>query len=138
VRNLPRTLAWLLAAAMVLAPALAMAQADTMTLNDTKVFKTPARAPVVFTHLTHMGLDGVDCTECHHRYEGGLPPKGKNVLDARELEEGNPDILCSSCHRTPAALQKAFHAQCIDCHEKLLAAGKPTGPRLCGECHAWK
>ena len=55
-----------------------------------------------------------------------------------ELEEGNPALLCSACHTTPARLQKAFHAQCMDCHEKRLRAGRPTGPRLCGECHTWR
>jgi hypothetical protein len=120
-------------AALLLAPALAGAQADTMKLDDTKVFKHRTRPPVVFTHLNHMGLDGVDCTACHHRYEGR-----ENVLDARELEEGNPAILCSSCHTRPAQLQKVFHKQCIDCHESLAQKGKATGPRLCGECHAWR
>jgi c(7)-type cytochrome triheme protein len=128
-------LAAAMAAALVLAPTLAAAQADTMSLEDGKVFRIGTRAPVEFTHLTHMSLGG-DCTDCHHRYEKGRPRE--NVLDLSDLQEGNPSIRCASCHTTPAALQKAFHRQCIDCHERLSRQAKPTGPRLCGECHAWK
>jgi hypothetical protein len=104
-----------------------------MNLDDSAVFRHGTRAPVEFTHVAHMALG--DCTECHHRYEGRPP---QNVLDLGELSEGNPAIRCASCHRTPAALQKAFHQQCIDCHDRLSREAKPTGPRLCGECHAWK
>ncbi len=123
-----------LLAALVLAPVLAGAQADTMKLEDAKVFRAGTRPPVVFTHANHMALG--DCTECHHRYERGRPRE--NVLDLGELEEGNPAIRCASCHTTPAALQRAFHQQCIGCHDRLARQAKPTGPRLCGECHAWK
>ncbi len=129
-------LPWMLAAALVLAPALAGAQADTMKLDDSRVFRAGTRPPVAFTHSNHMGLEGSSCTDCHHRYEKGRPRE--NVLDLGELEEGNSAIRCAACHRTPAALQKVFHQQCIGCHERLSRQGKPTGPRLCGECHAWK
>ncbi|MEX1302369.1 MAG: cytochrome c3 family protein, partial [Desulfotignum sp.] len=49
------------------------------------------RGPVIFDHELHMFE--FDCLDCHHVMENG-----ENILDEADLEEGNPDILCSSCH----------------------------------------
>ncbi|NOY70343.1 MAG: cytochrome c3 family protein [Deltaproteobacteria bacterium] len=92
------------------------------------------RPPVDFLdnyHDTHM--ENLDCLDCHHKYLNG-----KNVLDEDDLEEGNPDILCSSCHKDNSKLnlRRAFHKQCIGCHDKLSAKGERRGPSLCGECHS--
>ncbi len=102
-----------------------------MMLSKTAVFGTLRRAPVEFTHEYHAG--GMSCLTCHHEFTNG-----KNVLDPGRLTAGDPSIQCSACHTTPAALERAFHAQCITCHDQLARKGQRGAPRLCGECHAWK
>jgi len=113
------------------------AQPDEIIINDSRIFKHPQRTPVRFPHGLHMGTVP-SCKDCHHVYRGG-----KNVLDESELTEGNPKILCSSCHALNKAdgrlgLMDAFHIQCIGCHRKLALKGKKSGPRLCGQCHPWR
>ncbi len=81
-------------------------------------------------HDTHM--DSVDCLDCHHIYEDG-----ENVLDEEELEDGEVEIECASCHDSSASLdfQQAYHRQCIGCHDRMRKEKEATGPCLCGECH---
>ncbi len=103
-----------------------------MLLSEKKVFGTLRRAPVEFTHDAHA--NGMSCLTCHHDFRNG-----KNVLDPGRLVPGDPSTQCATCHATPAALQQAFHGQCITCHDKLKKpAGRPGAPRLCGECHVWQ
>ncbi len=113
------------------APALLPAQQATMSLSDPKVFPRSSRGPVRFTHQYHMALDGGNCLVCHHRYVNG-----KNVLDIKDLKEGDPSLACASCHAKPADLQRVFHLQCISCHEASSKNGAVNPPRACGECHA--
>lgn len=101
--------------------------------NQKNAFTDRQRPPVNFLeemHDTHM--ENYDCLDCHHRYENG-----ENVLDEFELEEGNRDIQCSACHHSKAetGLRKAFHTQCIGCHEKSNDQEGGSLPILCGECH---
>lgn len=114
---------------IIAAVSYAVAQPEVIILNQAEN-SDKMRAPVEFTHETHM--ENYECLDCHHAYEDG-----ENVLDEGDLEEGNPDILCASCHDAGAALnaQKAFHRQCMGCHIKERKAGNGTGPELCGECH---
>lgn len=100
---------------------------------DDDPFENRQRPPSDFLaefHDPHM--ESQDCKACHHRYEDN-----ENVLEESELEEGNPDIRCASCHNDSSKtdLQKAFHHQCMGCHDKLSQKGQKTGPSLCGECH---
>jgi hypothetical protein len=91
------------------------------------------RPPVLFLEKYHdQHMENQDCLECHHKYE-----TGENILDEGDLEEGDPEILCASCHNNKVKynLQQAFHRQCIGCHDRLCAAKMKTGPSLCGECH---
>jgi len=130
-----KRLFWITAGAMVvLGVSLAGAQPDQITLDHIQAFGKKQRPPVLFPHNRHME-GGLSCKDCHHRYE-----QGKNVLDEGELEEGKPGIRCSECHPSKARikLREAFHRQCIDCHTRTEKAGKPSGPRLCGQCHPWK
>ncbi len=78
-----------------------------------------------FPHDAHM--DFLDCLDCHHQYENG-----ENTLNEADLYEGNPDIQCGSCHNGKKSfpLLRAFHRQCIQCHEQ-----EDSGPVNCGECH---
>jgi hypothetical protein len=113
-----------LAAVLLAAAPLALAAQDAiMKLANPKVFGSPSRPPVRFTHAGHQWLEGVTCLSCHHSSEGGEDP----VLAA-----------CASCHTTPRALQAAFHLSCITCHDAEKRKGRITGPRTCGECHAGK
>ena len=100
----------------------------------------------MFTHEDHM--DELDCLDCHHVYKDG-----ENVLDESDLEEGNPDISCCSCHNstTKIDLEEAFHSSCIPCHNEnskkfwiprkgiqwksFISNEGQQGPTLCGECH---
>ena len=88
------------------------------------------RGPVLFDHELHM-ID-FDCLDCHHVMENG-----ENILDYADLEEGNPDILCASCHNDQSKIDKtqAFHYQCMGCHNNYSLTSEPTGPVLCGGCH---
>ena len=112
-------------------PALLSAQQAEMSLSDPKVFGSVGRGPVRLTHKYHMALDGGNCLVCHHRFV-----KGRNVLDPKDLKEGDPSLQCATCHARPAQLQKVFHLQCISCHEKSSRNGAVNPPRVCGECHA--
>lgn len=88
------------------------------------------RTPVMFSHDLHMGL--YECLDCHHDMKDGA-----NVLDEDDLEEGNPDIQCATCHNDQASLdrQKAYHRQCMGCHIDNRKAGDVSGPEMCGACH---
>jgi len=113
------------------APAVLSAQQAEMSLSDPKVFPRSTRGPVRFTHRYHMALDKGNCLICHHRYQDG-----KNVLDIRDLKDGDPSLACASCHARPGELQRVFHLQCITCHEASSRNGARNPPRACGECHA--
>ena len=106
------------------------AQPEKIVLNNTEVFKHKKRSPVTFPHELHC--DGLECLDCHHRYE-----KGENVLDEDSLEEGNAEIRCAFCHTREARVQlrSAFHLMCTGCHTKNAKKGEKTGPRTCGGCH---
>jgi hypothetical protein len=104
-----------------------------MKLSDPAVFVHPSRPAVRFTHADHAALQGVTCLTCHHVFE-----KGKNILDPSTIAvDADPSLACALCHISPQALQKAFHLGCITCHDTEKRKGGVTGPRTCGECHAW-
>ena len=101
-------------------------------ISENGVFGTLQRAPVEFSHGAHAS--GMSCLTCHHDFKDG-----KNILDPGRLTPGNPAARCATCHTTRAALEQAFHGQCITCHDKLKKpAGRPGAPRVCGDCHVWK
>jgi hypothetical protein len=115
----------------VAAPALLPAQQADMSLSNPTVFGRANRGPVRFTHRYHMALDGGNCLVCHHRFEDG-----RNVLDVKEIREGDPSLRCARCHEKPRELQRVFHLQCITCHETSSRGSAVKPPRSCGECHA--
>jgi hypothetical protein len=86
---------------------------------------------VGFPHEQHIVL--YDCLECHHVYDD----QRNNILDPGALYEDNPDIRCIACHKSDAAIDpmRAFHRQCIGCHNQESAANRPSGPNMCSECH---
>jgi hypothetical protein len=128
-----RRMVGLLGAAVMLlgfSTRLAAEPPDIIILSKPKAFQSLSREPVRFTHGHHLSAKGVDCLTCHHVYKDG-----KNILDPSTLTPGNPAIRCETCHVTPASLQRAFHDQCITCHDTEKKHGRQTGPRACGECH---
>lgn len=99
-------------------------------------FPDRQRPSVDFLDELHdLHMENQECLSCHHNYEDG-----ENVLEEDELAEDNPDIRCAACHDDSSELdlQKAYHKQCMGCHESLYQSGHPTGPSLCGECHIRK
>jgi hypothetical protein len=70
---------------------------------------------VTFAHTKHTEDYGFDCDACHHlQMEGGFNK-------------------CSSCHED---LKNTLHRNCFrECHRKLKAEGKKTGPTACTGCH---
>lgn len=110
-------------------PIYLLAQSESIVINNKDIFKKRSRAPVEFPHARHIDLDGISCTDCHHRFE-----KGKNTLNPDELTEDNKSISCGSCHKGKSNLMKVYHSQCIGCHDGK-SKKQPAGPRMCGECH---
>lgn len=100
---------------------------DDMTHIPVDGFAKLERPQVPFEHDAHnekAGLD--DCVVCHH---------SMNDDGTQNLEESSEGESCASCHEVERAdggtpLMRAYHKQCITCHE---AQGK--GPVACGECH---
>jgi len=109
----------------------AFGQEEELVLDNPDAYTEKHRPAVVFPHELHMGE--YECLDCHHDYD----KDGENVLDEDLLEEGNEEILCSSCHDagTDVTIKKAFHRQCIGCHRDLRRSGEASPPELCGECH---
>jgi hypothetical protein len=113
-------------------PGLAEDSSGVIIISHADVFGTLSRADVRFPHQEHWTIEGLTCLSCHHAYKDG-----KNVLDLGSLAEGAPASQCASCHTTPRTFLESFHLLCIGCHDTEKRQGKPTGPRECGECHAW-
>ncbi len=91
-----------------------------------EAYKTRQRPPAVFKHDEHNQKAKVEeCIRCHHGVENG---KRSNTVSS----EGTP---CADCHKVKPTdgttpLTKAYHSQCIGCHQKL-----QKGPLACGQCH---
>jgi len=101
---------------------------------DKNVIVFPGKlGDVTFNHKLHSGLENVggvekvECSTCHHSYEGEGAVKA-----------------CSNCHvRTKKAdpagapnLKKAFHFRCRSCHKYTMDQGKKAGPdKKCKLCH---
>ncbi len=110
-------------------PVFLFGQMEMITI-DNPIFKSGSRSAVQFSHGRHMEMEGVSCTDCHHKFENGI-----NVLDPAELNSEDRSIYCGFCHNTPASLKKSYHRLCIGCHESMIKKNQTAGPRLCGECH---
>lgn len=92
-------------------------------------FKPRTKGPVFFRHQPHEAA-GVNCTACHHDYDGR-----RNVW-----RQGLPVPKCEACHparpRTEILdLKNAFHRQCKGCHLKFRQQCRPAGPVKCQDCH---
>ena len=96
-----------------------------------KIGCSKERESVPFPHEIHM--ESYDCEICHHVYDENK----NNVVDTMELYEGNPDIMCSSCHASDNKIntQEAFHRQCMGCHIQAATMDQAAVPTLCNDCH---
>jgi len=131
---------------MAIVPLFLYAQNEEI-LIDNAAFGKKSRKPVVFSHMKHREVEGISCTDCHHHFVFLNSSMGRRVLcrDCHRLvEKGESlpadsglekDLSCSGCHKGDAALEKAYHRQCIGCHEKQKKMKKAAGPVMCGECH---
>lgn len=99
--------------------------------EDMKEIKADAFAPhsrpaAVFVHDAHNEKAALeDCAVCHH----GKDDKGNQ--DKEDMSAGTP---CAECHAVSGAtgtpLKRAYHQQCINCHED-----RGAGPTHCAGCH---
>ncbi|MFP5212720.1 MAG: cytochrome c3 family protein [Acidobacteriota bacterium] len=115
---------------------------DTITLKS-KLWATPTKAPVEFTHKKHYEDLKIACAECHH-----VMKDGKNVW-----KEGDKVQKCEECHTEPTVtaekklppdqqklnLKIAFHDNCLGCHQKTKKDKPDTkAPVTCAACHPGK
>jgi hypothetical protein len=120
-----RCLPILIVAVILTFSQLASSQED-MTVIAPDAFGKLTRPAATFVHDQHNEKAGVeDCVLCHHGGSDG-------VQDPEFSTEGIP---CADCHavqpdKGTTGLSKAYHLQCISCHEQ---SGK--GPLACGQCH---
>ena len=111
---------------LALSAGAALSQAN-MTHVQEEAFPRDQRPPAVFEHDAHNSQAGVyDCSVCHHVYEDGEKVQGAMSVNKE----------CSDCHGVESTqdnsmpLMKAYHEQCISCHQE-----EDAGPLACGECH---
>ena len=101
---------------------------------DKNVIVFPGKlGDVTFLHSLHSGLENVggvekvECSTCHHTYEGEGAVKACgdcHVRSKKEAPANTPD------------LKKAFHFRCRDCHKYTMEQGKHAGPdKKCKLCH---
>jgi hypothetical protein len=92
--------------------------------SDKEVVRLEAKnGTVTFPHKIHADREDVQCTTCHHTYQG----------------EGSPQP-CTGCHTKDSTdvpkTMKAFHDSCKGCHEEKAQAGEKSGPvKPCAGCH---
>ena len=101
---------------------------------DKNVIVFPGKlGDVTFNHKLHSGLqdvgglEKVECSTCHHTYEGEGAVKtcgDCHVRSKKSVTEGTPD------------LKKAFHFRCRSCHKYTMEQGTKAGPdKMCKLCH---
>lgn len=116
----------ILTVAVILAFSQLASSQEDMTVIAPDAFGELTRPAATFAHDQHNEKAGVeDCVLCHHGGSDG-------VQDTESSTEGTP---CADCHAAQAdkgatSLNRAYHRQCIGCHEQ---SGK--GPLACGQCH---
>ncbi|OGP93950.1 MAG: hypothetical protein A2Z19_07890 [Deltaproteobacteria bacterium RBG_16_54_18] len=104
---------------------IALAQPEKITINNK--YPNKVQTPVVLSHKVHAAAAA--CNECHHTLKKGEQPATVQK--------------CAECHKAADSgekgLKKAYHSNCQDCHKKLAAEGKKTGPTVkCSGCHPSK
>ena len=121
---MPRLCALLTALILALAYPSGVSARDGAVLAP-EALKPLTRPPAAFDHDPHNEQAGLeDCLICHHGGENGV----------QDPEDNTAGIPCAECHpvKTDSGtpLMRAYHRQCLDCHEK-----EKKGPLTCGGCH---
>ena len=101
---------------------------------DKNVIVFPGKlGDVTFNHKLHSGLENVggvekvECSTCHHTYEGEGAVKACSNCHIRSKKQAATDTL---------DLKKAFHFRCRSCHKYTMEQGKHAGPeKKCKLCH---
>lgn len=91
---------------------------------------------VTFHHKLHStltdvgGLEKVECSTCHHTYEGEGAVKPCTQCHIRSKKAAKGETL---------DIKKAFHYRCRNCHKYTMRQGKYAGPdKKCSLCHIKK
>jgi hypothetical protein len=109
-----------------------------------------AGGPVIFSHLAHDQLYGIDCATCHHEskrpgndpLQCGLchPPEFTPLYVSMHTTYFTEEEHCARCHHiefTGMVYDHDTHAEnytfgCTDCHHDVDI--EPV-PQSCGDCH---
>lgn len=105
--------------------------------------------PVAFDHSMHR--DMASCATCHH-HTTGTPPVDEHCAKCHKNSGPSASAACAACHPANpcdaseklqgkdadvatfhleiAGLKRAYHINCLGCHQEM---GAPTG---CDDCHA--
>ena len=118
---------------MLLLPAAFTVAGDEIPADKHVIVFPGKLGDVTFNHMLHStleqvgGLEKVECSTCHHTYEGEgavKPCSDCHVLGKKAAEGETPD------------LKKAFHYRCRTCHKYTMEQGKHAGPdKKCKLCH---
>ena len=88
---------------------------------------------VTFNHKLHSGLENVggvekvECSTCHHTYEGDGVPGACGECHARNKDDAAADV---------PVRKEVFHYRCRGCHQYTVKEGKHAGPdKKCKLCH---
>ncbi len=104
---------------------------------DKNVIVFPSKlGDVTFNHQLHStltdvgGLAKVECSTCHHTFEGEGAVKPCTQCHIRSKKAAEGETL---------DLTKAFHYRCRNCHRYTMEQGKRAGPnKKCSLCHITK
>lgn len=103
-------------------------------------------AGVTFDHAMHA--DMTSCATCHH-HTTGVPAEDSRCMPCHEASGEADEVACSGCHATSpgsaekmkesqevslfhtdtTGLKRAYHLQCMGCHNEMEAASG------CEDCH---
>ena len=108
--------------------------------------KEPVQAPgaarpdlIMIDTLAAQGkLELPPSTFSHDKHTDALAKEKKGCEVCHLTEDGKLSLAYMRTKATdPAALKDIYHANCIGCHQKDVAAGKESGPLdgFCRDCH---
>ena len=106
---------------------------DEITIENSG-YKKDTYGPAKLDHKKHYEEYKIACTKCHH--------------ENKDMKPGDPVKKCSECHDPnkkqgkALKLKMAYHKNCRDCHQEMIAAGKASEKiapvKKCTKCHPKK
>ncbi|MFP4167337.1 MAG: cytochrome c3 family protein [Desulfonatronovibrionaceae bacterium] len=86
------------------------------------------KSAVDFSHDSH---EDIDCTKCHHMWDGESDIQPCMDSGCHDIVKPNPKE-----RRSIEYYYNAYHDMCYKgCHMDQKKAGEPTGPTSCNGCH---